>query len=196
MGIYEDAMESIQKRTASRRARRNESFATILSFLEGADGSSNTGGPAHTDVNTPSGGVRLSRDSHGHIHATRTPGNWRSTNAPGTKLTTVNMQGKRVTVYSGAARAFTELAKELEKRGYRIRSAGGYNYRNMTGSNKLSMHAYGRAVDINPERNPYSKRLITDMPRDISAVAKRLGLVWGGDWRRIKDAMHFEYYGR
>jgi hypothetical protein len=34
-------------------------------------------------------------------------------------------------------------------------------------------------------------QLITDMPENISAIAKGLGLGWGGNWASIKDAMHF-----
>jgi hypothetical protein len=33
--------------------------------------------------------------------------------------------------------------------------------------------------------------LVTDMPADISSVASRLGLGWGGNWNNRKDAMHF-----
>lgn len=200
-GLYDTALADIKKRSETRRSRRNESLASLLSFL-GTDnngvGFENPGAPANSaaTIKTSQGPIEAVKDEHGHVHLTRTPTGWSSTNAPGTALTTVNLQGKKVTVYKGAARAFEQLGKELERRGYRINSVGGYNYRNMTGGNKLSMHAYGRAVDINPARNPYGKSLVTDMPRDISAAAKRLGLVWGGDWRRVKDAMHFEYYGR
>jgi D-alanyl-D-alanine carboxypeptidase len=33
-------------------------------------------------------------------------------------------------------------------------------------------------------------------PSDVSAIAARHGLVWGGDWHGKKDFMHFEWSGR
>ena len=54
-----------------------------------------------------------------------------------------------------------------------------------------SVHAHGGAIDINPGANPMGGQLITDMPENISAIAKQLGLGWGGNWASIKDAMHF-----
>ena len=32
-----------------------------------------------------------------------------------------------------------------------------FNYRNVGGTNRLSNHAYGKAIDINPMQNPYKK---------------------------------------
>ena len=32
-----------------------------------------------------------------------------------------------------------------------------FNYRKIAGSNNLSNHAYGKAIDINPQQNPYKK---------------------------------------
>ena len=56
----------------------------------------------------------------------------------------------------------------------------------------ISAHAWPLAVDINPERNAYSKtRLITDMPEAFVQCFKEAGFGWGGNWRSAKDAMHF-----
>lgn len=83
---------------------------------------------------------------------------------------------------------------------------GGYNCRSITGGSGYSLHAYGIACDINPSTNPYSKRLVTDVPRAV--VDAVLGLrttggiqvfTWGGDWdqtpstpHRVYDPMHWE----
>ncbi|WP_428412293.1 M15 family metallopeptidase [Pararhizobium sp.] len=90
---------------------------------------------------------------------------------------------------------FQGLIKDLESTGYKIASIGGYNYRNIAGTNKLSNHSFGNAIDINPMANPDTGRggaLVTDMPSNISALAAKNGLSWGGDWNSKKDAMHFE----
>lgn len=82
-----------------------------------------------------------------------------------------------------------------------------FNYRRATGSKKLSMHAYGFAIDINPLQNPYIKRRIVLPPGAVydirkpgtltynSSVVKtfiRLGWTWGGNWKSLKDYQHFE----
>lgn len=85
---------------------------------------------------------------------------------------------------------------------------GGYNCRPITGGDGPSLHAYGIAVDINPSRNPYTRRrLITDMPAAMTASIAAMRTVsghqvfrWGGDWdtdgvtgdQTVWDAMHFE----
>lgn len=90
-------------------------------------------------------------------------------------------------------------------------------YRTVPGSNRLSLHARGLAVDINTLYNPYVRRrkdgtLIvkpangkpyTDRRRDFrykitsGDLCHRLflenGFTWGGAWRSLKDYQHFEY---
>ncbi|NZD50544.1 M15 family metallopeptidase [Rhizobium leguminosarum] len=87
---------------------------------------------------------------------------------------------------------FQGLIDGLEGVGYKIKSLGGYNFRNIAGTNKLSNHAFGDAIDINPGANPMGRRLVTDMPSSVSSLAAQNGLLWGGDWNSKKDAMHFE----
>lgn len=88
-------------------------------------------------------------------------------------------------------------------------------YRAATGSGKLSNHAYGLAIDINPQQNPYVS-YSTGSPRwshsnadgyiDRTSGAKHMithedlayklfkehGFRWGGDWKNIKDYQHFD----
>ncbi len=85
----------------------------------------------------------------------------------------------------------------------------GFHYRHINGSERLSNHSFGRAIDINPFDNPYiSSSGVTipkggeyapqtnplSMSRDSALVAKfiSLGWVWGGNWDTPKDYMHFE----
>ena len=95
-------------------------------------------------------------------------------------------------------------------------NSSAFCYRVVAGSKKLSAHARGVAVDINPLYNPYVKqkpdRLIvspeaarpyadrsrTDIPMKIDAddpatlLFKAHGFEWGGDWTTLKDYQHFE----
>lgn len=91
-----------------------------------------------------------------------------------------------------------------------------FNFRLIDGSKRLSRHALGMAVDINPLYNPYvrtidGRKVITpieaapyadrsrrDIPFKItlSDPAYRLfrarGFRWGGSWRTRKDYQHFQ----
>jgi peptidoglycan hydrolase-like protein with peptidoglycan-binding domain len=76
---------------------------------------------------------------------------------------------------------------------------GAYNCRKITNGRGYSLHAYGIAADINARTNPYGPKLVTDMPfamvSAIKAIRNKKGLQvfgWGGDYRRNKDAMHYE----
>lgn len=91
-----------------------------------------------------------------------------------------------------------------------------FNYREVEGSDKLSKHAYGLAVDINPFYNPcvrYNKDgSLHIVPFGSEAYADRSvffpykidendlclklfkehGFTWGGDWNSLKDYQHFQ----
>ena len=71
----------------------------------------------------------------------------------------------------------------------------GYCYRNVRGDmNNLSNHASGTAMDLNAIKHPLGK--VGTFPNEkvpmIRALAKKYGLIWGGDYRGRKDEMHFE----
>lgn len=92
-----------------------------------------------------------------------------------------------------------------------------FNYRAIIGSTKVSKHAMGLAIDLNPFENPYvpkhngrwdysalgkkEKAYARDRtPREYVITTKdaayRLfsekGFTWGGSWRSVKDYQHFE----
>ena len=127
-----------------------------------------------------------------------------------------------------------DIFKELYEADYRIESIkliddfGGddtasmeadnttcFNYRLVEGTDRLSKHASGLAVDLNPFYNPYVtypggvKRISPegseqyadrslDFPYKIDTedLAYRLftkhGFRWGGNWNSMKDYQHFE----
>ncbi len=75
----------------------------------------------------------------------------------------------------------------------------GYSCRRIAGSSNWSLHAWAIADDINSITNPYTSRLITDMPRDMVEAALAIRTKgghevwgWGGNFRGSKDAMHYE----
>ncbi|ATB42332.1 hypothetical protein CYFUS_007810 [Cystobacter fuscus] len=54
----------------------------------------------------------------------------------------------------------------------------------------LSNHAFGSAIDINWETNPYKKGALFDLHPRIVAILEGFGFNWGGKYH---DYMHFEY---
>jgi hypothetical protein len=110
-------------------------------------------------------------------------------------LTTVTTPGGQTAqVNKFAAPSFQGFVNELEQRGYKINDVGGYNNREKRGGSSLSEHAFGNAIDINPSQNSFGGSK-TDLPADVSQIAAKYGLTWGGDWHGKKDFMHFEWAG-
>lgn len=68
---------------------------------------------------------------------------------------------------------------------------GSFNYRKQRGSTRLSTHAFGIAIDIDPMHNVMGSKDYR-MPQFVVEVFEKHGWVWGGRFRRI-DAMHFQY---
>jgi hypothetical protein len=87
-------------------------------------------------------------------------------------------------------------------------NSSAFNYRVIAGTDRLSNHATGRALDINPIQNPYFTSegissppgLIYDVQTKGTIIAedfvvstfKKRGWQWGGDWASVKDYQHFE----
>lgn len=86
------------------------------------------------------------------------------------------------------------LVAERKRRGLPpLTCSGGYNKRLIRGSSTAwSNHSWGLAGDFCVATNPMRSPLTTDMPPGTSAMAASLGMVWGGDYKRRPDPMHFE----
>jgi hypothetical protein len=89
-----------------------------------------------------------------------------------------------------------------------------FNCRFVAGTTRWSMHAYGKAIDINPVQNPYvsgnhvspdageryvdrsldAKGMIHAGDRVVRAFAAE-GWGWGGSWVSPKDYQHFSANG-
>ena len=93
-----------------------------------------------------------------------------------------------------------------DERSMQANNTSCYCYRPIEGSKKLSNHALGMAIDINPLYNPYVKgnvvkpeagRKYAKNPQIkkgdlIYRLFKKHGFRWGGEWRTLKDYQHFE----
>lgn len=101
--------------------------------------------------------------------------------------------GLTAKVSSAYAPRFQGLLDDLKAAGYKVSSLGegGYSYRNVAGTNNLSKHSFGEALDINPRQNPWSNKFQTDLPANVNDLAKKNGLTWGGTWNK-PDTMHFQ----
>lgn len=91
-------------------------------------------------------------------------------------------------------------------------NSSGFNYRTIAGMTKLSMHAYGRAFDLNPRRNPYIRGALVQPPGavydpsapgtltpecEIVRFLEARGWEWGGRWdpndaKGRVDYQHFQ----
>lgn len=73
---------------------------------------------------------------------------------------------------------------------------GSYNYRPVRGSSRLSTHAFGASIDLDPGHNPLipvgAPNKYTMPPAAVNAF-KATGAFWGGDYKGRKDPMHFQY---
>ena len=76
------------------------------------------------------------------------------------QMVTITLLSNRTQVNPAAVAAFAALADALRRTGYRARRAGGYNCRNVAQASsaqppRVSLHAYGLAVDIDENVNPH-----------------------------------------
>ncbi len=78
---------------------------------------------------------------------------------------------------------------EIEKIGLDL-IGGTYLFRAKRGSTNLSCHAYGCAIDLDPEHNKMRTKGI--MHPYVVQAFKKEGWEWGGDWTSSKDPMHFQ----
>jgi hypothetical protein len=87
-----------------------------------------------------------------------------------------------------------------------------FNCRDIPGTGRWSLHAYGRAIDLNPRINPFIDRTGAFQPRNAAPYLDRnrtdpgllhagdpvvrvftdRGWRWGGYWRTPIDYQHFE----
>lgn len=198
MGLYEDAMKAAVANKVASKKRTSENLAAVINWIDtletmtspvgGSGGGSSSGGSGLFSGGSASS-IRNASEGRGPSSGGIPPmktWHWRDP---------IDNQRFSVTTAKGTKKSFKGLLRSLSSTGYDIDSIGGYNYRNVRGGNRLSEHAYGKAIDINPAQNPMSSNLVTNMPANTAALARLHGLVWGGTWKSKKDAMHFSTTG-
>ena len=103
-----------------------------------------------------------------------------------------------------------------DERSMQANNTSCFNFRSIAGSQKLSKHSQGMAIDINPLYNPCVKHrkdgTVVVQPSTARRYADRTkpspylikkgdpchrlflnrGFTWGGAWRSLKDYQHFE----
>lgn len=121
------------------------------------------------------------------------------TDSHGTRLATIRTPwGQHVTVNAGYANKFSQLLQGLNRLGYHPSSVGGYNYRNIAGTNTLSKHALGLAIDLDPTANRGGRlggggsRYGYFDPVKVERLVRSLGMSWGANFSN-PDPMHFSF---
>jgi hypothetical protein len=110
---------------------------------------------------------------------------------PGTK-TKLTCAQSVAPLLVGFAAEFHQLIEPIDEGGL---DDWGYCFRQVRGDAlNLSNHSSGTAIDLNATKHPLGK--VGTFPIEkvpmIRALAKKYGLIWGGDYRNRKDEMHFE----
>lgn len=116
-------------------------------------------------------------------------------------------QRLRFAAGNGAAAALQAVSNELDAlpdrfNAYLIPSAGTYNCRTIAGTDRVSAHGHGIAVDVAVKESDYWRwskpgadgayAYNNKIPMEIVRIFERHGFIWGGKWHHY-DTMHFEY---
>ncbi|MHB1314191.1 MAG: M15 family metallopeptidase [Christensenellales bacterium] len=102
-----------------------------------------------------------------------------------------------ITAFDGAAAL---CKKEQRVYGFVYPPAGTYNYRLIAGTNRLSPHAFGIAVDLKSDSADYwrwateeqGQGRLSDYPQELVRIFESSGFIWGGKWAHF-DFLHYEY---
>jgi len=112
----------------------------------------------------------------------------------------------RVTDINGVDKALSRVSKRLDSlvmknpslKKYLIPTGGTFKWRKIAGTNRLSVHSFGAAIDINVKYSAYWRwnkgkyRYRNSIPYAIVKAFEDNGFIWGGKWYHY-DTMHFEY---
>lgn len=113
----------------------------------------------------------------------------------------------RVSKVNGVARRLAAVSRALDALPpsfdrYLKPPAGTYNCRVIAGTDRVSAHGYGIAIDIATARSDYWRWPTPPargapvwrnrIPMEIVTIFEAHGFIWGGKWHHY-DTMHFEY---
>lgn len=113
-----------------------------------------------------------------------------------------------VTKVNGVAKKLLKISAELDQhpelQKYLTDIAGTFNWRNIAGTNRHSMHSFGMTIDVNTKFSDYWQwsckckteetpvKYVNHIPQLIVDTFEKYGFIWGGKWYHY-DTMHFEY---
>ena len=118
--------------------------------------------------------------------------------------------GQKITVtkINGVDKQLMLISKELDEhpelKKYLTNIGGTFTWRNISGTNRHSMHSYGMTIDINTKYSDYWQwackctgetvkvQYQNRIPQLIVDTFEKHGFIWGGKWYHF-DTMHFEY---
>nr|WP_243122293.1 M15 family metallopeptidase [Clostridium thermarum] len=78
--------------------------------------------------------------------------------------------------------------------------SGSFNYRKIAGTNRLSPHSFGIAIDLARDKRDYWKwvshkegeKRLSSYPTELVELFEKNNFIWGGKWWHF-DILHFEY---
>lgn len=95
-----------------------------------------------------------------------------------------------------------------DERSMEANNSSAFNYRHIVGTDILSNHSFGRAIDINPLQNPYYSRTgkvypanatyepaaagTLDREGKVVTLFKQNGWIWYGEREEYTDYQHFQ----
>ena len=114
------------------------------------------------------------------------------------KFTKINNAATALQAASDEAAAL--VAQDQSVAAYLYPSSGTYNYRVISGTSILSMHAYGIALDMKYNSQDYwqwadpikAEARIVNYPKTLVKIFESHGFIWGGKWNHF-DTVHYEY---
>lgn len=140
----------------------------------------------------------------------------RTSSEVASKLVTINWKPCNCAVQfsrvNGASHALEAVGNQIHQEGlsrYVNQNMGTFNWRNIAGTHRLSMHAFGIAIDFNlptplgrywrwdrrmtQNKSVFPKEIMNDEGFNrVVAIFESHGFVWGGKWWHY-DSIHFEY---
>jgi hypothetical protein len=118
--------------------------------------------------------------------------------------------GQKITItrVNGVDKQLIKVSNELDQhpelKKYLSHIGGTFNWRNIAGTTRHSMHSFGMTIDVNTAYSDYWQwackctnedvpvNYKNRIPQIIIDTFEKYGFIWGGKWYHY-DTMHFEY---
>ncbi|MBI6872351.1 M15 family metallopeptidase [Clostridium aciditolerans] len=112
-----------------------------------------------------------------------------------------NNNNKAAESLQNAMRELMPIIKERRDiKAYLYPCSGTFNYRLIAGTDQLSPHSFGIAIDLARDKRDYWKwasreegeERIASYPKELVEIFEKNNFIWGGKWGHF-DILHFEY---